>query len=176
MKRVFIVITLLMLLACAKEVYEPSPLQDVVEEQKTESIEPLQADVEEQKEDETEPQVVKEEMEQVMEDEMPPAAKLIAQAMFEPSAHDVAGKALIIEEGGTKILRFEAFETDPGPDLRIYLATDLDATDYIDLGPIKATKGDVNYEIDSGIDLSKYNVVLVWCRAFRVLFSYATFS
>jgi len=45
--------------------------------------------------------------------------------------------------------------------------------DFINLGEIKATKGDVNYDVDSSIDISQYNHVLVWCRAFKVLFSYA---
>jgi len=43
----------------------------------------------------------------------------------------------------------------------------------IDLGEIKATKGNVNYDIPEGTDLEKYNKVLVWCVPFRVLFSYS---
>ena len=43
----------------------------------------------------------------------------------------------------------------------------------IDLGIIKATKGNVNYEIPQDIDTTKYNKVLVWCKPFKVLFSYA---
>ena len=92
---------------------------------------------------------------------------------FVPSAHEVSGKALIIDTPEGKVLRFEDFETINGPDLRIYLAADLEAEDYIDLGPIRATKGNINYEIDSSIDTTKYNKLLVWCRAFSVLFSFA---
>lgn len=101
--------------------------------------------------------------------------KIINQAEFVASAHDINGKALVIEENDKKILRFEDFETINGPDLFIYLSSDLDAKDFINLGEIKATKGNVNYEIPSDVDLIKYNKVLVWCRAFRVLFSYAEF-
>ena len=90
-----------------------------------------------------------------------------------PRAHEVAGKALLISSGGGKILRFEDFETVNGPNLHIYLSTDLGDDDYIDLGEIRATKGNVNYEIDPAIDIQKYNKVLVWCVPFRVLFSYA---
>ncbi len=99
--------------------------------------------------------------------------KIISQGEFIASAHDVKGKALIIEEDNKKILRFEDFETINGPDLRIYLSNDLDIDDSIDLGPIKATKGNVNYELDSSTNIEKYDKVLVWCRAFRVLFSYS---
>jgi hypothetical protein len=55
------------------------------------------------------------------------------------------------------------------------LATDRSASDYIDLGKIKATKGNVNYGIPSDVDLEKYDTVLVWCVPFEVLFSYAEF-
>jgi len=100
-------------------------------------------------------------------------SEIIAQGDLKESAHEVEGKALIINDNGKTKLRFEDFETINGPDLHIYLSSDLDAEDYIDLGKIKATKGNVNYDIPSEIDISKYNKVLVWCVPFRVLFSYA---
>lgn len=109
----------------------------------------------------------------VMSDVMPSAAKVLAQGEFKPRAHDVEGKALLIEKDGKKIVRFEDFETINGPDLRIYLSSDLSNDDFIELSKIKATKGNVNYEIPDGVDTSKYNKVLVWCKAFGVLFSYA---
>jgi hypothetical protein len=95
---------------------------------------------------------------------------------FMPSAHEVEGKALVIESESRKILRFEDFETDNGPNLHIYLATDTNVDDYIDLGEIKATKGNVNYDIPEEVDLEKYDTVVVWCVPFRVLFSYAELS
>lgn len=100
-------------------------------------------------------------------------AALLAQGEFKPRAHEVEGKALLIQTSDSKILRFEDFETINGPDLHIWLASSLGDEDYIDLGSIKATKGNVNYEIPSDIDIGKYNKVLIWCVSFRVLFSYA---
>lgn len=89
------------------------------------------------------------------------------------SAHDVSGSVKIVEENGRRILRFENLDTINGPDLRIYMSADLNAEDYIDLGAIKGTKGNVNYELPDDLDLNKYDKVLIWCRAFKVLFSYA---
>lgn len=109
----------------------------------------------------------------IMKDDMPLSPELVAQGSFKPRAHEVKGKALLIDSDGKKTLRFEDFETINGPSLYIYLASDLGNDDFIDLGPIKATKGNVNYEIPEGTDTGKYNKVLVWCRPFRVLFSYA---
>ena len=111
----------------------------------------------------------------VMDDTMPSGPKINAQGNFKPRAHKVEGKALLIETDGKKILRFENFKTINGPNLHIYLSSDLDSSDFIDLGEIKATKGNVNYEIPEGTDLTKYNKVLVWCVPFKVLFSYAEF-
>lgn len=99
--------------------------------------------------------------------------KILLEGNFIPSAHEVSGKALVIDTSQGKVLRFEDFETVNGPDLFIYLSSDLDSEDFIDLGRIKATKGNVNYQLPDDVDLERYNKVLVWCRAFRVLFNYA---
>ncbi len=93
--------------------------------------------------------------------------------LFQPSAHDVAGKAMIVSTASGQVLRFEDFNSINGPDLRVYLSTGLDVKDAIDLGELKATKGSFNYALKEDIDTKKYNNVLVWCRAFGVLFSYA---
>ena len=97
----------------------------------------------------------------------------ISQGDFIESAHTVEGRALLISQNEEKILRFENFDTVNGPDLHIYLSSSLSNDDFIDLGKIKATKGNINYQISSSIDTEKYDKVLVWCVPFGVLFSYA---
>ena len=109
----------------------------------------------------------------IMDDDMPISKGIIVQGDFKPRAHEVEGKALLIESDNKQTLRFEDFETINGPALYIYLSSDLGTDDFVDLGPIKATKGNVNYEIPENIDISKYKYVLVWCKPFGVLFSYA---
>lgn len=110
-------------------------------------------------------------------EDLPPISgsrEVVSQANLLPSAHDVRGLVKLIRESESgDYIRFEDFETVNGPDLYIYLATDISASDYVDLGRIKATKGNVNYDIPDGTDLEKYDTVLVWCDAFSVLFSYA---
>jgi len=98
---------------------------------------------------------------------------VLGEANLVPRAHEVEGKALLVQVGDQKIIRFEDLKTINGPDLRIYLSADLGTDDYVDLGPIRATEGNVNYTVPAGIDTNKYRNVLIWCRAFRVLFSYA---
>ncbi|MDW0144837.1 MAG: DM13 domain-containing protein [Nitrososphaeraceae archaeon] len=41
---------------------------------------------------------------------------------------------------------------------------------------MKGNVGNQNYEIPIGSDLSKYNTVLIWCRAFSFLFGSAQIS
>lgn len=103
-------------------------------------------------------------------------ARVLLQGEFMPSAHEVEGEAKVIEKDGKRILRFENFETINGPNLHIYLASDLNVNDYVDLGEIKATKGNVNYEIPEGVNLEEYNYVVIWCVPFKVLFSYSELS
>lgn len=100
---------------------------------------------------------------------------ILAEANLVARAHEVEGKVKLIDAGGNKIVRFENLKTINGPDLRIYLSADLVADDYVDLGEIRATEGNVNYTVPAGTDTDKYRNVLIWCRVFRVLFSYGQF-
>lgn len=79
-------------------------------------------------------------------------------------------------DGGAQYLRYENYKTINGPDLRVYLATDARATEFVDLGPIKATEGNINYLIPPGTDLSRYRYALTWCEDFAVLFNSAELS
>lgn len=99
-------------------------------------------------------------------------AQIVAQGSLIPKAHDVAGQALLIQDAvGKQILRFENFQSTDGPDVHVYLSADYDARDAVELGRLKATSGNVNYDVPAGVDSKKYNKVLIWCRPFHVLFS-----
>ncbi len=113
--------------------------------------------------------------ESFLSESMESTATTLNEVSFEAQAHEVEGVAQLIQDGDTTYLRFEDFETINGPDLHVYLSTDLEATDYIDLGELKATKGSFNYDVSS-FDTETYNKVLVWCDPFSVLFSSADFS
>ncbi|MBT8243024.1 MAG: DM13 domain-containing protein, partial [Nitrosopumilus sp.] len=88
--------------------------------------------------------------------------------------HDAQGEAYTIPlENESNILRLENFKSTNGPDLYVYLSTDDKATEFINLGQLKANKGNQNYNIPDNVDLNKYNNVLIWCKAFSVLFGSA---
>ena len=88
--------------------------------------------------------------------------------------HNAEGKALVVPlDDGSSILRLEDFESTNGPDLYVYLSTDKKASDFINLGKLKANSGNQNYEIPHDTDLRTYNNVLIWCKTFGVLFGNA---
>ena len=108
---------------------------------------------------------------------IPTASATLPQGQFVgvgDGIHDTQGMAKIIQaEDGTEYLRLENFKSTNGPDLYVYLATDENASEYIDLGRLKGNIGNQNYEIPQGVDLSKYDKVLIWCKSFSVLFGSA---
>ena len=88
--------------------------------------------------------------------------------------HEVEGDAQILKIGeNTNYLRLENFKSTNGPDLFVYLSTDEKASDFVSLGSLKGNIGNQNYKIPEGVDLSKYNKVLIWCKSFSVLFGSA---
>ena len=91
--------------------------------------------------------------------------------------HNAEGQAKIIPlSDNSNILRLEDLKVTNGPDLYVYLSTDKGASDFVNLGKLKANNGNQNYNIPSDTDLSKYNTVLIWCKAFSVLFGSAEFN
>jgi Electron transfer DM13 len=88
--------------------------------------------------------------------------------------HNAEGLAKVIPLGdGSTILRLENFKSTNGPNVHLYLATDKAASNFIDLGKLKANNGNQNYTIPNGTDLAKYNMALIWCKDFSVLFGSA---
>jgi hypothetical protein len=94
-------------------------------------------------------------------------------AVVGTAGHPASGYALIVEAEGKKYLRYEDVKTINGPDIFVYLAKDLEAREFVNLGKVKAAEGNVNYEIPTGVNPAEYPYALVWCRAFGILFNSA---
>ncbi len=92
------------------------------------------------------------------------------------TGHPASGTARIVEADGKKYVRYENFQTINGPDIYVYLSKDLGAKEFVSLGKVKATEGNINYEIPAGVDVSQYPYVLTWCKTFGVLFNSADLS
>jgi hypothetical protein len=91
--------------------------------------------------------------------------------------HRGTGPVSLIELEGKTYLRFEDVTIQNGPDLHVYLARGIggayDGSRDLYLGALKATNGSFNYELPAGTPLADYRSVVVWCRAFTVLFTWA---
>ena len=111
----------------------------------------------------------------------PAAPATIASGSFRSLEHETTGRAEIIKlEDGSHILRFENLDTSNGPDLFVYLSelpSNLGQRDYgrrfVDLGALKANRGNQNYKIPAGVDISRYKSAVIWCRRFTVGFGVA---
>jgi hypothetical protein len=92
--------------------------------------------------------------------------------------HNAEGEAKVIpfQNENSNILRLENLRVTNGPDLYVYLATDKTASDFVNVGKLKANNGNQNYDIPAGTDLANYDTVLIWCRPFSVLFGSAELS
>lgn len=89
------------------------------------------------------------------------------------AGHPASGTVRIVEADGKKYVRYENFKTINGPDIYVYLAKDIEAKEFVNLGRVRATEGNVNYEIPAEISVADYPYVLTWCKAFGVLFNSA---
>ena len=102
----------------------------------------------------------------------------VAAGRFSSIAHESTGKAAVVQlPSGARKLTLSDFETDPGPDLRLYVSTgdpaNGDLGEFRDLGALRGNVGNQQYDLSSGINLQRYSTVVVWCRAFSVAFTSA---
>ncbi len=85
------------------------------------------------------------------------------------SRYDITGDLSVLNDGSEqRFLRFENFESDNGPDLKVYLRAE--NGDFVSLGNLKGNIGDQNYEIPPEVDLSVFSTVEIWCERFGVGF------
>ena len=122
----------------------------------------------------------------------PPAAaaagpQAIAQGSFKDADafHRGRGTATIYQTAdGSHLLRLENLDVTNGPALRVILSTHPDPErsqqvkqeGYIDLGDLKGNRGNQNYPIPAGADLSAHQSVVIFCYPFAVVFSVATLA
>ena len=110
--------------------------------------------------------------------------KTLETGTFHGNVHHTSGRATIYQEAdGKLVLRLTNFKTSNGPDVHVVLITAKDAADdanflksdtaRLELGKLKGTEGDQNYEIPAGTDLAKYQTVSIYCVRFNANFGAA---
>jgi hypothetical protein len=90
--------------------------------------------------------------------------------------HFGRGTARLIETApGTFAVRLENFAVRNGPDLYVYLSPSADGytAGAIELGRLKADRGNQNYSVPPEADVASGLSVVIWCKQFGVLFATA---
>ncbi|CCH53669.1 hypothetical protein BN8_02782 [Fibrisoma limi BUZ 3] len=99
--------------------------------------------------------------------------KLLGQGTFVSNVHPTTGTITLYEKDGKRTLEFANFRTDGGPDLRIYLAENTGLRNFIEVSRLSSTSGNFSVELPTNADPSRQRFVLIWCKAFSVLFGNA---
>lgn len=113
----------------------------------------------------------------------PPAKPvLLRQGQFfdADSFHKGSGTVKLFKmPDGAHLVRLENFSVTNGPDLFVYLTHSKGATTSKQVKPgynagrLKGNKGNQNYIIPASVDVSSFQGISIYCRAFSTLFSSA---
>lgn len=108
------------------------------------------------------------------------AATVLAEGSLRKLDYRASGDVRLIElRDGRRIVRFEDFEVQPGPDYFVYLVPQADAEKPgggVKLGRLKASKGNQNYRVPASAQLRQQLTVLIWCRSFAAPVANATLT
>ena len=110
-------------------------------------------------------------------------AKTVATGKFHSKVHKTEGRATIYQEAEGSWCCASPIQHFNGPDVHVILLPTTNAaddanfmksnTDKVELGSLKGNKGDQNYEIPAGTDLSKFTAVSIYCERFSANFGTA---
>jgi hypothetical protein len=113
-----------------------------------------------------------------------PAERVLAKGSFVNKEESGSGTArLSIAADDTTYLRLESLAIADGPALHVLLtkhpnpstAADVELGS-VDLGTLRATKGNLTYPIPNGVDGKAYPAVIVYCVEYHVVFASATLT
>jgi hypothetical protein len=92
--------------------------------------------------------------------------------MAAPGGYSISGTGLL-EFSDFRALQFDnAFNTQSGPDLYVYLAINFEAptapgNTNLELGELVSNSGAQSYDIPLGVELDDYDYVLIHCKSFN---------
>lgn len=109
----------------------------------------------------------------------PPAPVRLSTGTFEGlDNHAGSGNVSLVERpDGTRVVLFEDFEVENGPDYLVYLVAgdaNYDAGAGVEIAPLQGNVGDQQYEVPAELADTQPLTVLIWCRAFDTNIAGAT--
>ncbi|WP_299321803.1 DM13 domain-containing protein [Parasphingopyxis sp.] len=114
-------------------------------------------------------------------------AETVASGQFRGvgRSHRSSGTARLVRRAnGDLVVQLEDFSVTGGPDLRVWV-TDAASVrserharraNHVDLGRLQRSRGNQSYVIPAGALDGNHRSVVIWCRAFGVLFASAPLS
>lgn len=114
----------------------------------------------------------------------PEMQQVLAQGAFVNKSYSGSGTALLVAGAdGANFLRLENIAISSGPALHVLLTkhaspsskADVDQGS-LDLGVLRATKGNLTYAIPANTDLAGYSGVIVYCVDYSMVFTAATLA
>ncbi len=114
-----------------------------------------------------------------------PQNVLLATGTIISHEHASSGQARLIRLADGRVqLTLENLDTSDGPDLHVWLTDQpvipgnagwfvFDDGRYVELGPLKANRGNQVYDVPAGTDLAGLTSVSIWCKRFAVSFGAA---
>ncbi len=106
--------------------------------------------------------------------------ELLAQGALEgaDAFHTAHGDVLLVRSpDGAVVLRFQDYAVRNGPGLYVYLTPDpggdVHADGAVELSPVRATSGSVNYDVPTGLAVDSFRSVVIYCKPFSVTFATA---
>jgi hypothetical protein len=98
---------------------------------------------------------------------------VLSTGSFVNNGHSTSGKVqLIKDKDGNKFLILENFDSDSGPDLRLYLSASKKDDDYTEISQ-DITLGNVKLAVPASANTDTQKFLLVWCEQYSVLFGHA---
>ncbi len=113
---------------------------------------------------------------------------LLASGTIITQEHESSGTVRLVKLADGRVqLLFENLSTSDGPDLHVWLTDQpvlagrdgwfvFDDGRYVELGALKANKGNQVYDVPVGTDLDALTSVTIWCKRFAVSFGAAELS
>jgi hypothetical protein len=114
-----------------------------------------------------------------------PQNVLLAMGTIISHEHTSSGIARLIRLADGRVqVTLENLDTSDGPDLHVWLSDQpvipgnggwfvFDDGRYVELGPLKANRGNQVYDVPAGTDLTGLTSVTIWCKRFSVSFGAA---
>ena len=109
----------------------------------------------------------------VVDDFDPSMSTLVGQGPIVGIGHTASGTASVYEANGKYTVVLDPYSSQNGPDLKIYLSKDSDASESIRLGDLQSTMGRQSYDVPGSPDIREYPFVHVWCEKYTVEFARA---